>query len=101
MKIPNFLLKQQATIYKSMGDGAYGPVYDETPQFSRVYLEPSQKVVKTSTGEEVTTSALAVFPPKTPLTMNSKVVIDSHDYTVISIIPVKGWIDSCVEVLLK
>lgn len=101
MKIPNFLMKQQATIYKSLGTGAYGPVYDDIPQFSRCYLEPSQKVVKTSNGETITTSALAVFPPKTPLTMNSKVIIESQEFSVVSIVPVKSWIDSCMEVMLQ
>lgn len=101
MRIPNFLLKQQAIIYKSAGTGAYGPVLDDNPQFSRCYLEPSRQNGKNSNDETITSTALAIFPPKTPITVDSKVIVDGNEYFVISVVPSSSWTDSYMEVLLK
>ena len=101
MRVPNFMLKQNATIYKSMGAGAYGHVYSDTPTFSKVYVEPSTKVMKNSNGEEVVTTAMAIFPPRTDLPLKSKVLIDGYEYLVVSVVPVKSWTDSCMEVMLS
>ena len=101
MKVPKFLLRTPAAVKVWMGAGAYGDVYSDKIEFTRIHMEPQKKIVKGPKGDDIITSALAIVPYDTRATVNSKLTVDDYEYTVLDITPVKGFGKSHKEVILK
>ncbi len=86
MKIPKFLMVQEAEVEVYLGDGAYGPVWDE-PKIVECYVEPKNRLVRDQNGNEIMASARGFFYPDTNISTNSRVTWEGNKYTVIEAVP--------------
>ncbi|PKM78535.1 MAG: hypothetical protein CVU90_02010 [Firmicutes bacterium HGW-Firmicutes-15] len=101
MRIPSFLLNQTAEINLHKGSSAYGDVYASNPNYTKAYLESSSRMIKSPSGDDTVATAIALVPYGTQITLNSHFTVDNHTYTVIGIIPNKGFTGSHLEVVLQ
>lgn len=72
--IPARLLPQQITYTPYLGEGAYGPVYG-APVTVRARVNYERRLVRNSTGIEVTSSATVYLQPGATLTTGDTVTM--------------------------
>ncbi|MEA0553762.1 hypothetical protein U1P98_07510 [Lysinibacillus irui] len=101
MRVPSFLLKDEARIRLYKGTGVYGPVYNDDPIFTHCYYELVQKKVELPNGAAITSSATAVLPPNVCITIGSEIEINGRKFEVMQVESVNGWTKSCYEVILR
>lgn len=103
MQIPKsrFFFPDDVTIRVKLGDGAYGPVYDQ-PYTTMARVEPKRRKVVRPTGEEVVAAGVCFLPyDQTGVEVGSEIVYNGRKYTAIESIPVKSIRSvGYVEVLL-
>lgn len=83
-RIPGRLLRHRVTVEPLLGAGTYGPVYGP-PTAVRCYLDEGTRMVRSSTGEQVTSSSTAYADPDTTAPPGSRVTLpDGRTTTVIA-----------------
>lgn len=82
--LPGWMLQHTVTIEALTGEGAYGPVYAD-PAAVRCFLDEQTRLVRSSNGEQVTSSSTAYARLDTTAPAGSRVTLpDGRQTTVIA-----------------
>lgn len=84
MRLPGWLLQQQVTVETYRGESAYGPLYDP-PVAIRCRHESKRQLVRDRTGQEVVSESRLFAFPEAALTPESRVSVDGHTTTVLTV----------------
>jgi len=81
------MLRHTITVEPYLGATAYGPAYGP-PGVVRCFLDEQTRLVRSPTGDEVTSSSTAYCPPSTTAPATSRVTLpDGRQTTVIQALP--------------
>lgn len=71
MRIPRSLRRETVVVWRYLGSGAYGPIYDDpvtyAPPMRGVYVEPGNRQTVDSTGKETVANAAVFFDGDAPI----------------------------------
>ncbi|MHA4819329.1 hypothetical protein ACXZ65_33825 [Streptomyces aculeolatus] len=84
MNLPRWLMPHRVVVEAYEGTGAYGPVYS-APVTVRCLLDEQTRMVRSSTGDEVTSTSTAYAPLSTTAPPKSRITLpDGRRTTVIA-----------------
>jgi len=96
MRIPRSLRRETVVVWRYLGSGAYGPIYDDpvtyAPPMRGVYVEPGFRRVTNAQGEEVVASVTAFFDADAEdITPGSLAIWQERTYRVIDVQPLRPF----------
>lgn len=87
MKIPKFMLPHTFKHYAFKGSGAYGPVWEDTPQKGHARFERKRQRTTDSDGSEIVTNVSGTIHPDTNVQTGDKVEWKGQTYEVAEAVP--------------
>lgn len=75
MSVPSFLLRHRISVEPYVGDGAYGPQYGDTVRDVPALVAVSVRMVRDSTGREVTSTAQVIADPGLECPVGSRLTL--------------------------
>jgi len=95
MRIPASLRRDTVIVTPYLGEGAYGPIYDDpvtyAPPYRGVYVEPANRQAVDNTGKETVANLTVFFDGDAPIKVGDRVEWQGRLFVVIDVQPQRPY----------